>query len=169
MYTPPIVWGGVLISITSDPTQASETDSAKGQNLFSVQTNTNFFSCSTCSAGYPLPQSATGDQAWVQFTDQSIPPHSSDLLCIAEWDLTVSNATNDANGDAWVPTSPCVIAKSTQYRPLTGPGAASGEGQVIGYILCPPDTEPDPNVCISLLICPGQADGGTSMGRTGTA
>jgi hypothetical protein len=55
-----IIWGSVAFNITSDPTQITEVDSQAGANAFSVQVNTNTFTCSTCSSGYRLIVSRDG-------------------------------------------------------------------------------------------------------------
>jgi hypothetical protein len=156
----PIIWGSVTVSFLSDPTQASETDSGYGKNpvttpnAFSVQTNTNYFTCPVCATGSPFPAlqqpgggivansaSNAGDQAWVQFAYQS----GTNGLCVWIWDLNVYYGTlnyltnnNSAGGlpPAYGWKAKCV--NPAQVFALTGSGAALGaEAEVIGYISCP--------------------------------
>jgi hypothetical protein len=123
-------------------------------NAFSIQTNTNYFNCSTCSSGKPFAAvtgvsnsaSATGDQGWVQFVYQNYA--SSARLCVWNIDLTIASNTNSAKlpgssstwgfaNSGYAGYNAACVAVPTTY-PLTGSGAANGEGEVIGYITsCP--------------------------------
>ncbi len=93
----PIVWGSVTVQIHSDPVLATEVDTMLGPNAFSIQANTDFFPCTKCSAGSPLPVSQAGDFGFVQFGVQVRPADvaagSYTTLCIEQWD-------KDANQNA---------------------------------------------------------------------
>jgi hypothetical protein len=157
-FTSPLIWGSTTITFLSvgGPQAATETDSH--ENDFSIQTNTNTFSCTGCSAGQPfqpienLPNSGSepGDGGWVQFTFQDFQNRSQALLCIWSVDTTIADHTNNAGIPAGsaagfatgtagyhakcAPSSP--QGPSTAL-PLTGPGAAQGPGEVVGYVTCP--------------------------------
>jgi hypothetical protein len=136
-----LVWGSVAFNITSDPTQITEADSSAGANAFSVQVNTNNFTCSTCSNGYPfqgLPgiansASQSGDTGWVQFSYQQ----SSYGLCVWNWDITVFNSVYAANGTVYGYQNPTNCVNPTQTGTLTGSTAVIGAAEVFGYITCP--------------------------------
>ncbi|HME37513.1 MAG TPA: hypothetical protein VKG63_01010 [Steroidobacteraceae bacterium] len=159
-YTTPIIWGSVSIVFLSDPRDAAETDG--NSNAFSLQTNTNYFHCATCSSGYPfaaipgISQSASqpGDVGWVQFTYQNF-GNSTAQLCIFQIDITINVHTNGAylsganggfaNANEAGFHKDCV-AHLPVTAPLTGRGAvvarsdenpAVGGAEVIGYITCP--------------------------------
>jgi hypothetical protein len=141
----PITWGSVAVEITSDPALAKETDSQYGANAFSIQANTNFFTCSTCSANYPLQGSQPGDMAWVQFGVQTLPQDRAKpfvALCISEWDHTLG--VYDA-------TSSCVFPLDDTGVVLTGAHALIGAAEVIGYYLCPASSEDQPPHCLHLM------------------
>jgi len=154
-YTSPLVWGSVAINNSlaiTGPAGGTETDGTV--NAFSIQTNTNYFNCSTCSSGKPFAAvtgvsnsaSATGDQGWVQFVYQNYA--SSARLCVWNIDLTIAQNTNSAKlpgssstwgfaNSGYAGYNAACVAVPTTY-PLTGSGAANGEGEVIGYITsCP--------------------------------
>jgi hypothetical protein len=138
-----IIWGSVAFNITSDPTQATEVDSTAGANAFSVQVNTNYFTCSTCSNGYPfqgLPfiansASQSKDKAWVQFSYQQ----AGYGLCVWNWDITVFNSVSFQTKGKTVYGSqnPTNCVNPTQTRTLTGSTAMIGGAEVFGYITCP--------------------------------
>jgi hypothetical protein len=152
-YVNSLVWGSVSILFMSDPTQATETDiqnpgavpSPPQPNAFSIQTNTNTFTCTTCTSGYPLATSNPGDQAWVQFVywqDPEIPvgrPSNPDSgLCVWSWDLTPNSDMYTTDQTSFMQ---CVYPSkilSVPPAPLTGPGAAAWQfGEVVGYVTCP--------------------------------
>jgi hypothetical protein len=159
-YTTPIIWGSVGIAFSSDPREASETDGTP--NAFSLQTNTNYFPCTTCRSGYPFAAvpgiassaSQRGDVAWVQFAYQNF-GGSIAQLCIWQVDRSIDIYTNGAyfsgsnggfaNANQAGFHRDCV-AKLPITAPLTGPGAVVAQGdespavggaEVIGYITCP--------------------------------
>jgi hypothetical protein len=163
--TTPIIWGAVSIAFETDPTQATEIDSGGNTNAFSLQTNSNYFVCSTCNSGYPfgavpgIPNSASqsGDVGWVQFAYQNF-GGSVAQLCIWQIDIAISVNTNGAtfppsvnggyaNANQAGYHRDCVSDLPTTAT-LTGPGAvvpqssqgqspAVGDAEVIGYITCP--------------------------------
>lgn len=160
-FTTPIIWGSVGIVFSSDPRQAIESDG--NPNAFSLQTNTNYFPCTTCSSGYPfaaipgISNSASqhGDVGWVQFAYQNF-GGSIAQLCIWQIDQSVDIYTNGAtftgskggyaNANQAGFHRDCV-ANLPITAPLTGPGAVVPEGddspavggaEVIGYVTCPP-------------------------------
>lgn len=123
-YQDPIVWGSVSINFLTDPTQATETDSTAGTNAFSIQTNTNYFLCQTCSNGYPFQSSQAQDQGWVQFVYQP-----------TTYGLCVWNNDTTPNPVVYQPT--CVNPVPPYTLPLTGKGAPREAGQVYGQVDCP--------------------------------
>jgi hypothetical protein len=145
--TSPFEWGSVAVNQTSDPATATEVDQSWGANAFSIQTNTNFFTCSPCKAGSPfaavpgIPNSASepGDTGWVQFVYQQFKTGSaagkgSSDLCV--WNVDVTVAYNTSNNAGYSPT--CVYpSESEAVAPLDGTGAAIGGAEVIGYVQCP--------------------------------
>ena len=128
--TTPLVWGSIAMNFLSDPTLASETDNRAGTNAFSIQNNTNFFTCSTCTAGQPFPGAQPNDLAWVQFTYQNT--GNDGLICIWTFDITINFANGGGVGAACQGLGP-----NFPTGGLTGRGAAQGAGEVIGYISCP--------------------------------
>jgi hypothetical protein len=160
--TTPIIWGAVSIAFQSNPTQSTESDG--NSNAFSLQTNTNYFPCSTCKSGYPfgsvpgIPDSASqaGDPGWVQFAFQNFSGGASQL-CIWQIDVGITVNTNNAmftgdnggyaNSHQAGYHKDCVAEADLPITaPLTGPGAvvpqqgqspAVGDAEVIGYITCP--------------------------------
>jgi hypothetical protein len=145
LQVPPasIIWGSVAFNITSDPTQITEVDSKAGANAFSIQVNTNQFTCSVCSNGYPfqgLPNvansaSQSGDTAWVQFTYQQ----SAYGLCVWNWDFTVFTAVQTATkgNEVYGYQNPTNCVNPTQTLTLTGSTGMIGGAEVFGYITCP--------------------------------
>jgi hypothetical protein len=156
-YTAPITWGSIAINLVN-PAQAQETDvpaSASGPsfpNVFSMQNNTNQFSCTLCTNGYPLPgipnvpasASEPGDTAEVQFVFMSQYPAvsgqfaQSAKLCIWQIDATVAYAVSNEQGTQYQgygynPT--CV--DPPQIHPLTGNGAAEGGAEIFAFVTCP--------------------------------
>jgi hypothetical protein len=153
-YTASFVWGSVGILWASNPTQATEVNVAPPPNpsstappwvpnAFSIQTNTNFFSCSTCSAGSPFAAqpkimssaSQAGDSGWVQFTYQSGGPSGPSGLCVWNVDITVANNTKNQAG-----YNPGQCANPVQTAALTGPnavGLGAADAEVDGFVMCP--------------------------------
>jgi hypothetical protein len=143
--TSPFTWGSVAINQTSDPYTATE-ESSGNASTFSIQTNTNTFTCPTCKSGSPfaatpgVPNSASksGDLGWVQFVYQQFATGKvgtgSSRLCVWNVDVTIAWATNNAAG--YAPT--CIYPSATEtVAPLDGAGAANGAAEVIGYVQCP--------------------------------
>jgi hypothetical protein len=102
----PIVWGSVAVAITSDPTKATERDSAFGPNTFSIQNNTNPFPCTTCSANSPIQGANAGDLGAVQFvadvqseSSQFAALGSSTALCIEQQDFTYEQTLLASGGN----------------------------------------------------------------------
>jgi hypothetical protein len=161
IFTAPFVLGSVSVSFTSNPVQATETDVAivnnatvKTANAFSVQNNTNYFPCASCSTGIPFPAvvgvnnsaSQKGDNGWIQFVYQQLSLTNWNL-CIWTIDLTIATnlpnvSLNGANGGYANDNAPgyhiaCVQTSASARGPLTGAGAVSGEAQIVGYLNCP--------------------------------
>jgi hypothetical protein len=151
-YTAPFVWGSVTVDVTSNPVSDTETNvytSPKGvvtrtPNAFSIQTNTNFFPCSTCKSGSPFAltsgvansASQPGDTGWVQFVYQQFESGKSGNSRLCVWNVDVTVANNTANNAGYAPT--CVYPSATYpMAPVAGPGAAIGAAEVIGYVQCP--------------------------------
>ncbi len=151
--TTPIVWGEVANQL-HDPLAATETDPTWGPNLFSIQNNTNDFTCSPCKDGSPFPftglagsASMPGDKGWVQFVYQQFelgppgpwtwpptPGIGNGRMCVWNVDITVAHATG--NIDGYLPV--CVFpSSSSTILPLTGAGAPEGISELIGYVKCP--------------------------------
>lgn len=145
--TSPFDWGSVAINQTSDPFTATE-ESGTVSSAFSIQTNTNTFTCAPCRSGYPFAAtpgvansaSEAGDTGWVQFVYQQFQTGSSagkgnTRLCVWNVDVTVALNTNNT-GPGYSPT--CVFpSQSEAVAPLDGSGAAQGGAEVIGYVQCP--------------------------------
>jgi len=151
--TSPLDWGAVVIELGGDPAQATETDVStnpktgavtKTSNAFSIQVNTNDFTCSTCKNGSPfaavsgVPNSASapGDTGWVQFVYQQFASGTdgSSRLCV--WNVDTTVAANTTNNAGYKPN--CVYpSASYPMGPLTGNGAVIGAAEVIGYTQCP--------------------------------
>jgi len=158
----PIVWGSVAVAMTSDPTLATEVDSLYGANAFSIQNNTGFFTCSTCSANYPMPGANAGDLGFVQFVVQARPdPLSSGPvtglegeLCIEQWDHTYALALGQMPGSniglAYLPTTTCIDLTNGIRGVLTGRTAHQLEAEVIGYYQCPPSEKVTAPKCLHL-------------------
>jgi hypothetical protein len=152
IFTAPFVLGSVAVNMTSDPVRATETDGTV--NAFSIQNNTNYFPCASCSSGFPFPAvagvpnsaSQKGDQGWIQFVYQQF-SLANWFLCI--WTVDVTIATNTSNaflngasaGYANNKTAgyhrACVQSSASARGPLTGAGAIVGVGQIVGYLNCP--------------------------------
>jgi hypothetical protein len=139
--TVPFVLAGVSVGFISDPAAATARDitpSGASRQAFSLQANTNFFPCSTCSNGSPFAASQTGDTGWVQFVFQAL--GSIARLCVWNIDVTIAFNTNNAAGyraqctDMSTETPPTFTIR---VKPLTGDGAPSESGEVFGYISCP--------------------------------
>jgi hypothetical protein len=152
IFTAPFVLGSVAVNITSDPVRATETDGTA--NAFSIQNNTNYFPCASCSRGSPFPAvagvgnsaSQTGDLGWIQFVYQQF-SLANWSLCIWTVDVTIATNTNNAflNGASGGYANDnyagyhraCVQSSASARGPLTGAGAVVGEGQIVGYLNCP--------------------------------
>ena len=152
IFAAPFVLGSVAVRSTSNPVQATETDGTA--NAFSVQNNTNYFPCASCSRGNPFPAvagvnnsaSQTGDQGWIQFVYQQF-SLTNWSLCIWTVDVTIANNTNSAslNGASGGYANDnfagyhrqCAQSSAPASGPLTGAGAVGGEGQIVGYLNCP--------------------------------
>ena len=152
IFTAPFVLGSVAVNITSDPVRAVETDGTA--NAFSIQNNTNYFPCASCSRGSPFPAvagvgnsaSQTGDLGWIQFVYQQF-SLANWSLCIWTVDVTIATNTNNAflNGASGGYANDnyagyhraCVQSSASARGPLTGAGAVVGEGQIVGYLNCP--------------------------------
>jgi len=148
--TSPLVWGSAAVQFETDPTKATEVNvpkptqadptPASSPNEFSIQVNTNDFTCTTCKAGYPFggtpgvanSTSAAGDRGWVQFTYQQGAPVYSNRMCVWNWDVTLYWNTQ---GKAASDQHTCVTVPENT-TPLTGPGAPNQSAEVIGYITC---------------------------------
>ncbi|HYA41634.1 MAG TPA: hypothetical protein VEF34_10040 [Syntrophobacteraceae bacterium] len=148
-YTTPIIWGAVANEL-DNPTQSNESDilnNTETSNTFSIQTNTNTFSCSYCKKGSPFAQSQPGDTGWVQFVyQQSGSGKGADAwLCVWNIDWTVAGKTKNNSGYKHY----CVMpSKSYTMLPLTGTGAPGDEyAEVIGYVDCTGHSKPGPNGC----------------------
>jgi hypothetical protein len=153
--TTPLEWGAVATWLTN-PEQSGETEEEyvtsdgkttlnKYPDTFSIQANTNRFTCSTCQNGYPFPESMPGDAGWVQFVYQQSGDDSGEdtvsvsELCIWLVDSTVAckdkTPHNGCQGNGY--QSFCVSPFTTgNLYPLTGSGSSSGFSEVVGYIQC---------------------------------
>lgn len=149
-FTSPLVWGSVSVGFLGDPVSATEVNEPKATaadptptsvpNQFSIQTNTNDFTCTTCKAGYPIAATAgvansasqPGDRAWVQFVYQQGAPSLANRLCVWGFDVTVGWNTQ-GKATPWL--NQCIDVTSSY--PLTGPGAANDASEIIGYVTCP--------------------------------
>jgi hypothetical protein len=159
--TTPFIWGSVTAAFLTDPRKGTETDGTP--NAFSLQNNTNYFTCGTCRSGYPFgaisgisnSASQAGDVGWVQFAYQNY-GGSSARLCIFQIDMSVNIYTNGAyfgsnvNG-GYANTNEAgfhadCVPNLPITAPLTGQGAVVpesgqspgvGDAEVIGYITCP--------------------------------
>jgi hypothetical protein len=148
-YTAPFIWGSVFVEILSNATQATEYDQLVGldpiPNSYSIQTNTNFFPCRTCSNQWPFAGSNAGDQGWVQFTYQSRLPSRGGILCVVNVDRTVASRSSNSSGYAPL----CLFVPAN--IPLTGPGALEHwAAEVICYVICDAS---DPNAqCVLTTV-----------------
>ncbi|MFY9855753.1 MAG: hypothetical protein WAK26_17930, partial [Terracidiphilus sp.] len=145
--TSPFDWGSVSINQTSDPATATE-ESGGVSSAFSIQTNTNTFTCAPCKSGYPFAAtsgvsnsaSEKGDGGWVQFVYQQFQTGKSagkgkTRLCVWNVDTTIADNTHNS-GPGYA--SYCVYPSDSEaVAPLDGSGAAIGAAEVIGYIQCP--------------------------------
>ena len=132
-------WGSITVS-QPNPTMGSELDTlANDANAFSIQVNPFFFDCTDCKAGYPYPKSQPGDNSWVQFVYTQFGPAASagtmnSNLCVWEFDEEVQYLTGGTSGGY----NNCINPSMTDsVLPLDGPGAPTGQAEVVGYIQCP--------------------------------
>ena len=141
-----------------NPQQTSEFDvSYQGQqgnqtiaynsDCWSIQANTNGFTCSDCTAmtcptclnGFPFPYSQPGDGGWVQFVyrnwgDNSGGGQASPDLCV--WNVEAQCVNRDPKQD-WHSgyKSYCVSPFNTgTVNPLTGPGSSEEVYEVVGTL-----------------------------------
>jgi hypothetical protein len=142
LYTLPLTWASVSVSIASDPTKAAEADSynnSNSPNTFSIQNNPGEFTCSVCAKGSPFPGSLPDDLVFVQFYVQSA-PGQPDNICVSQIDVTDFNKINNGiqvDGDPGLHAK-CVLNNPITDNSLTGPGATheTEAVEVIGFVQC---------------------------------
>jgi hypothetical protein len=131
----PIIWGAVSNELVN-PDLSEEWDvlhKTKTPNTFSIQTNTNFFTCPSCKAGWPFKHSKAGDQGWVQFVYQQSGSGESASTWLCLWNIDVTVVYDGKDGYK----SYCVVpSKGNTMLPLTGAGAPEDFSEVIGYVDC---------------------------------
>ena len=144
----PLIWGAVATAL-QDPDLSEENDvlgKTKTPNTFSIQTNTNTFTCSSCKDGSPFAASKPGDTGWTQFVYQQSGSGKgvSSYLCVWDFDITAYFGSKEKDGCK----SYCVIpSKKRTMLPLTGAGAPDEYAEVIGYIDCSHRSKASPDGC----------------------
>jgi hypothetical protein len=158
--TTPLRWGAIATSLTDPESSSEEEQVYSGQTLntyqdtWSIQGNTNTFTCSSCQNGFPFDLSAPGDGGWIQFVyQQKGDNHGNDSvglsrLCVWIVDTTAACAQvspqNGCIGDGYKPY--CVSPFNTgNLSPIAGSGSSSSLSEVVGYLECGKSTS-DPNV-----------------------
>jgi len=139
--TTPFNWGSVTVG-QPNPAAGSETNvitapfGGSRPDSFSIQVNTNVFTCTTCKAGYPFSDANVGDNAWVQFVYTQhgwtpTPLENDSTLCVWMVDTSITTADEDS-------TVYCVSPSAADsVLPIDGMDAPSGQAEVAGFIQCP--------------------------------